>query len=171
MDFRTDGGATWLNLLATSGRTFGERPVERLQASRDLAAWLDLMGFATTGSTSADVERARAVREALRGLAMSSVEGREPAAQDVARVDEALRARGPISVVPTTTSVGAALAEIAAQALVTLRGPDAGLLKECDERDCRWVFLDVSGRRRWCPSPACASRGRVRAHRAALAGR
>ncbi|WP_367187380.1 CGNR zinc finger domain-containing protein [Microbacterium sp.] len=40
----------------------------------------------------------------------------------------------------------------------------------CDEVDCRWVFLDPSGRRRWCPAPACASRGRVRAHRAA-AGR
>ncbi|WP_374102027.1 CGNR zinc finger domain-containing protein [Arthrobacter sp. ISL-5] len=35
-------------------------------------------------------------------------------------------------------------------------------------RDCRWVFLDPSKRRRWCPSPACASRGRVRAHRARI---
>ncbi|MEU3521152.1 CGNR zinc finger domain-containing protein [Streptomyces sp. NPDC006654] len=26
--------------------------------------------------------------------------------------------------------------------------------------------MDPPGRRRWCPSPACASRGRVRAMRA-----
>ncbi|MEU4521337.1 CGNR zinc finger domain-containing protein [Amycolatopsis sp. NPDC024027] len=25
------------------------------------------------------------------------------------------------------------------------------------------MFADPAGRRRWCPSPACASRGRVRA--------
>ncbi|MFI2584884.1 CGNR zinc finger domain-containing protein, partial [Streptomyces rochei] len=34
------------------------------------------------------------------------------------------------------------------------------------EHDCRGVFIDSVGRRRWCPSPACASRGRVKALRA-----
>ncbi|WP_199238367.1 CGNR zinc finger domain-containing protein [Kribbella steppae] len=28
------------------------------------------------------------------------------------------------------------------------------------------MFSDPSGRRRWCPNLACATRGRVRAHRA-----
>jgi predicted RNA-binding Zn ribbon-like protein len=61
---------------------------------------------------------------------------------------------------------GEALARIARQALEQLTGPERHQLVSCAEHDCRWVFLDASGRRRWCPSPSCASRGRVRALRA-----
>jgi hypothetical protein len=59
-----------------------------------------------------------------------------------------------------------ALARIARQALEQLTGPERHQLVSCAEHDCRWVFLDPTGRRRWCPSPSCASRGRVRALRA-----
>ncbi|MDT7634181.1 MAG: hypothetical protein QOI50_6111, partial [Pseudonocardiales bacterium] len=59
-----------------------------------------------------------------------------------------------------------ALARIARQALEQLTGPERRHLVSCAEHDCRWVFLDPTGRRRWCPSPSCASRGRVRALRA-----
>lgn len=61
---------------------------------------------------------------------------------------------------------GEALARIARQALEQLTGPERHQLVSCAEHDCRWVFLDPTGRRRWCPSPSCASRGRVRALRA-----
>ena len=61
---------------------------------------------------------------------------------------------------------GEALARIARQALEQLTGPERHRLVSCAEHDCRWVFLDPTGRRRWCPSPSCASRGRVRALRA-----
>ncbi|MEU2424008.1 CGNR zinc finger domain-containing protein [Streptomyces sp. NPDC007851] len=47
-----------------------------------------------------------------------------------------------------------------------LTGSDRRALRSCPEHDCRGVFIDPPGRRRWCPSPACASRGRVRAMRA-----
>ncbi|WP_316304408.1 CGNR zinc finger domain-containing protein [Clavibacter michiganensis] len=78
---------------------------------------------------------------------------------------EGLRGRGGARH-PPAAPVEEAIRAIATQALVTLRGPDRLLLAECAESDCRWVFLDTSGRRHWCPAPECASRGRVRAHRA-----
>jgi len=165
--FRTDGGATWLNLLATQGQSFGPHPVERLRSPDDLGRWLALMGLPVSARPDGhDVERARALREALRDLAMAAVEGRAPSADALALVDATLAARAGLQVDGPLPGVAAALAEIATQATVTLRGPDRALLRACDERDCRWVFLDTSGRRRWCPAPACASRGRVRAYRA-----
>ncbi|MFB2554083.1 CGNR zinc finger domain-containing protein [Herbiconiux liangxiaofengii] len=170
--FRFDGGATWLNLLATRGRSFGPHPVERLPTPEAGRRWLALVGFppreAMTSSELGDLVR---LREALRELAMATVAGNEPPPDASAHVR--LAASVPGALVSASDgpaergfTVESALGAIAIQALVTLRGPDRGLLKECAESDCRWVFLDTSGRRHWCPSPACASRGRVRAHRA-----
>lgn len=168
-DFRFDGGATWSNLLATRGQSFGPRPIERIATPEAGQRWLGLVGLGVDGELSADdLDRLVRLREALRELAMAAVAGREPAAEAVQEV----RA---IAAVPAGSAWGdevsgvpldAALAAIAVQALVTLQGPDRELLRQCAEVDCRWVFLDTSGRRHWCPSPACASRGRVRAHRA-----
>jgi predicted RNA-binding Zn ribbon-like protein len=166
--FRTDGGATWLNLLATRGQSFGAHPVERLPDTASVAAWLDLVGLPTDVlPTEAEHAALVSLREALRELAMATVEGR-PASPDARRlVGEHASAPLPhVAAGADRVPVAESLAAIAAQALVTLAGPDRHLLKECAEGDCRWVFLDPSGRRRWCPNPACATRGRVRAHRA-----
>jgi len=170
-EFRLDGGATWLNLLATRGRTFGARPVERLADTADLDRWLAASGLAPRSpATPADVDAAHALRAALRDLAMSAVEGRDAPADAAALVGRAAGAVGRVGLdgawgVTGLADVGEALALVAAGALVTLAGPDRAHLTECAEHDCRWVFLDPTGRRRWCPEPACASRGRVRAHR------
>lgn len=67
---------------------------------------------------------------------------------------------------PAPKNAAAALGRIARQAADQLTGPERHALKSCPESDCRGVFADPDGRRRWCPSPTCASRGRVRAHRA-----
>ncbi|MFC8732144.1 CGNR zinc finger domain-containing protein [Luteimicrobium sp. NPDC057192] len=169
-EFRTDGGATWLNLLATRGQSFGAHPVERLPDAAAAAAWLQLVGLPPDAPLEgAELAALVSLREALRELAIAAVEDR-PASPEARRLvgEHAATtlphvAAGDARVpVPVPESLGA----IAAQALVTLAGPDRHLLKECAEADCRWVFLDPAGRRRWCPNPACATRGRVRAHRA-----
>jgi predicted RNA-binding Zn ribbon-like protein len=67
---------------------------------------------------------------------------------------------------PAPKTAAAALGRIARQAADQLTGPERHALKSCPESDCRGVFADPDGRRRWCPSPTCASRGRVRAYRA-----
>ncbi|KQQ52395.1 ABATE domain-containing protein [Plantibacter sp. Leaf314] len=168
-DFRFDGGATWLNLLATRGQSFGTRPIERIGTPEAGRRWLGLVGFPPQDELSdADLAGLVRLREALRELAMAAVAGREPAAEAaqevraIATIPAKPAWRDQVAGMPFDT----ALAAIAVQALVTLQGPDRQLLHQCAEVDCRWVFLDTSGRRHWCPSPACASRGRVRAHRA-----
>jgi predicted RNA-binding Zn ribbon-like protein len=195
LDFRFDGGATWLDLLATRGRSFGARPVERLTSPARLAEWLARCQLTPSEPPSAaDLTHARELRETLRSLALAAVSGtpahtdavadaaRGVAVADAARwaavadavADAARWAAGASRLrlvggqlrrePPVTTDE--ALARIARQALEQHTGVERDQLVSCAEQDCRWVFLDPTGRRRWCPSPACASRGRVRALRA-----
>jgi predicted RNA-binding Zn ribbon-like protein len=51
---------------------------------------------------------------------------------------------------------------------VGLLGDAARLARvtRCPGRDCGWLFLDVSGRRRWCSMRTCGSREKMRRHRA-----
>jgi predicted RNA-binding Zn ribbon-like protein len=176
--FRFDCGATWLNLLATRGRTFGAHPIERIPTPERLSAWLAQSELTPSHPSplpsQADLERVRALRETLRALALATVEDEPPAEEAVAAltpfladppdpvrllIAERLRREPP-------SSVEAALARIARQAVDQLTGPERHTLKVCPEHDCRGVFADPADRRRWCPAPACASRGRVRALRA-----
>jgi predicted RNA-binding Zn ribbon-like protein len=173
--FRFDCGATWLNLLATRGRAFSGRPVERLADVERFAEWLARCELSPVRPPErADLERARLLRETLRPLALATVDGAPPPRDAV----EALAAFLAVHDDPVELAAGerlvrtppptpdAALARIARQAVDHLTGPERAELKVCPEHDCRGVFTDRSGRRRWCPSPACASRGRVRALRA-----
>jgi predicted RNA-binding Zn ribbon-like protein len=173
--FRFDCGAVWLNLLATKGRAFGPRPVERMTTPDRLAVWLAMSELSPVRAPGEpDLQHAYALRDTLRALALATVNGEPPAAEAVARLaafvaeyDEPIRLlagerlrREP----PATTDQ--ALARIARQAVDQLTGADRLALKACPEHDCRGVFIDPPGRRRWCLSSACASRGRVRALRA-----
>jgi predicted RNA-binding Zn ribbon-like protein len=38
-----------------------------------------------------------------------------------------------------------------------------GRVSRCPGRDCGWLFLDTSGRRRWCSMDTCGSRAKMRA--------
>ncbi|WAL63179.1 CGNR zinc finger domain-containing protein [Amycolatopsis cynarae] len=173
--FRFDCGTTWLNLLATKGRTFSANPVERLATPGRLTEWLKQCELNPVRPPDHDdLRQAQTVRETLRVIALATVDEEPPPAGAVADLaaflaehddpiqltaDDRLR-RKP----PATTAV--ALARIGRQAVDQLTGADRLALKSCPEYDCRGVFTDPPGRRRWCPSPACASRGRVRALRA-----
>ncbi|KAA2257908.1 hypothetical protein F0L68_24635 [Solihabitans fulvus] len=172
--FRFDTGATWLNLLATRGRSFSAHPVERLATVDLLGEWLACSEL-TPGRrlTPADLDLALTLRETLRDLAMATVTGERPPPAAARRIAEFLAAQDdPVRLTVTDRVVRrppatatAALARIARQAVDHLTGPERHTLVLCDEQDCRGVFADPTGRRRWCPAPACASRGRVRAMR------
>ncbi len=41
-----------------------------------------------------------------------------------------------------------------------------GRVRACPGHDCGWLFLDRSGRRRWCAMSSCGNRAKVRAHAA-----
>ncbi len=52
---------------------------------------------------------------------------------------------------------------VAADAVALLADPAAlARLKRCPGRDCGWLFLDTSGRRRWCSMDTCGSRDKMR---------
>jgi predicted RNA-binding Zn ribbon-like protein len=171
-DFRLDLGAPWLNLLATRGRHFGAQPVERIPTVDRLRDWLARVELTPlTPVTPADLREAQRLREILRELALGAVDGVAPRAGQVSPLTAFLETE-PVHLAaldrlhrsaPPTTS--AALARLAHQAADWLTGPLRHDLRVCPEQDCRGVFADPGGRRRWCPSPACASRGRVRALR------
>jgi predicted RNA-binding Zn ribbon-like protein len=171
-DFRLDMGAPWLNLLATRGRHFGPQPVERIPTPERLRDWLARVELTPLAPvTHADLREAHRLREVLRELALGAVDGIPPKADQVSPLTAFLKTE-PVHLAtldrlhrsaPPTAS--AALARLAHQAADWLTGPLRHDLRACPEQDCRGVFADPGGRRRWCPSPACASRGRVRALR------
>lgn len=172
--FRFDCGATWLNLLATSGQHFSARPVERIATPERLRVWLELSEVSPAQPPDqADLRQTWRLREVLRPLALAVAEGTPPPAEAASHLAAFLdRAPDPVTLVaadrllrerPRTTT--AALARVARQAVDHLVGVERQELAVCPEQDCRGVFANPSGRRRWCPSPACASRGRVRALR------
>lgn len=174
-EFRFDCGATWLNLLATRGNTFGAHPVERLDSPARLADWLTRADLRPHHPpASADLAAAVQLRETLRALALATVDGRPPPPAAVADLSALLADHAdPIRLTATDrlrrhppATATTALARIARQAAEHLTGADRVALKVCPEHDCRGVFTDPTDRRRWCPSPTCATRGRVRALRA-----
>lgn len=165
-------GAPWLNLLATRGGHFGARPVERIPTVERLRDWLARVELTPLAPvTGQDLDRAHRLREALRPLALGTVDGIAPTAGEVGALTSFLAgeplhltALGRLRRDPPPTA-DAAFARLAHQAADWLTGPLRHDLRACPEQDCRGVFADPGGRRRWCPSPACASRGRVRALR------
>ena len=173
-DLRFDAGAGWLNLLATVGSAYGSAPVERLRGPEQLAEYLDHHGLRPPVElTQDDVADAMALRAALRPLALAAVGGAPVEPAELAALqrwldhDRPLRAvarAGHPGIEPPPT-VAASLGRLARQALEHLAGPERAHLGACGADDCRMVFLDPAGRRRWCAPERCGVLSRVRAHR------
>ena len=54
--------------------------------------------------------------------------------------------------------------EIAREAGALLATTDLGDVKQCPGSGCGWLFVDRSGRRRWCTMEVCGNRAKVRRH-------
>ncbi|MFD7668726.1 CGNR zinc finger domain-containing protein [Streptomyces sp. NPDC059788] len=130
-----------------------------------------------TPSRPSDVERAKAVREAVYEL-ITARRLDEPfgdRALDV--LNEA--ARKP-SAAPQLTRAGRrtdataqeALSVVARQAVELLSGPDVPLLKECGNPECTRVYIDRSRgmRRHWCGMESCGNKNKAAAYRARKKG-
>jgi predicted RNA-binding Zn ribbon-like protein len=109
----------------------------------------------------------------LHRLAVAAITGARPAPADVRRLNAALDLDAGLQVTAGTTglrprrpaSVADAVARLARDAVVDLSGRGAGALRACGDDTCSSIFLDLSGRRRWCTDLSCGNRVRVRAHR------
>lgn len=167
--FRFDGGKTWLDLFTTIGRRYAARPEERFVSAAAVSGWLASMELLPRETvTEDDVLLARRLREALRNYTAEVLGGEALLGPEAQLIREVLTWREHRSFSKTLqigqfSTIQAVLAELTEQALLALQHP--GQLSLCDEPDCRRAFSDPGGRRRWCPTPACASRGRVRSYR------
>ncbi|MFE6778688.1 CGNR zinc finger domain-containing protein [Streptomyces sp. NPDC057702] len=121
----------------------------------------------------ADVERARAVREAVYELVTARRLGQPFGDRALEVLNEA--AREPAAA-PQLTRVGRrttatsreALSTVARLAVELLSGPEVPLLKECGNPECTRVYVDRSRgmRRHWCGMESCGNKIKAAAYRA-----
>ncbi|MEU0738401.1 CGNR zinc finger domain-containing protein [Streptomyces sp. NPDC006134] len=180
--YRFDPGALCLELLTTGGPGPFAR-YEVLHAPADLAAWAArsrLPDGLDPVVDEGEVERARALRDALFLLTADRAHGRplRPHHLDVVNAAAAepplvtrIEPDGTRGWAPGATGTRL-LSTVARDAIDLFTGPYADRIRECDAPDCRLLFVDTSrpGRRRWCAMEHCGNREKARAHRARAAG-
>jgi predicted RNA-binding Zn ribbon-like protein len=172
--FRAGNGAAWLDLLATLAGRYRERQIDALDSPAQLRAWLREHGLEPTGAvTEADLQPVRALREALHRVAKAALRDESPASGDIRLIGSTLRADRPIQVrsdrpwltIVRPATADEALARLARDAIQDLAGPRRAQLRACGDDACSGIFIDTTGRRRWCSDQACGNRLRVRAYR------
>ncbi|MFE1454719.1 CGNR zinc finger domain-containing protein [Streptomyces sp. NPDC058735] len=176
--YRFDAGALCLELLTTGGPGAYAR-WEVLHEPADLVAWAGRSrlpdGLGLTVSAE-ELERVRALRDALFPLAVERAHGRPLPTAHLDVVNAA--AAGPPLVARIAPDGGRVwapgatgaqlLATVARDAVDLFTGPYAHRVRECGAHNCYLLFVDTSrpGRRRWCSMEHCGNRDKVRAHRA-----
>jgi predicted RNA-binding Zn ribbon-like protein len=134
---------------------------------------LDVLSDDAERASEAELRRARALRDAVHGLFSSISLGQEPARRDLEVLMSTYR-----EAVEHASLLGSEDVykldwraadprriryAVAADAIALLH--DASRLKRvtrCPGRDCGWLFLNTSGRRRWCSMSTCGSREKMR---------
>ncbi|MDT8758122.1 ABATE domain-containing protein [Sphingomonas psychrotolerans] len=169
--FHFRGGHPVLDLVAT--RTGRLKPTQRelLAAPGDVGRWLVAAGFMETAppATSADLEHARALREAVHAIVDALLDGRDVRTEDVDQINAL--AREPAAVpqigddgrVRLEGSACALLATLAGEAARLLGGDRAARIRRCEADGCAMLFLDTSrsGERRWCSMKRCGNKAKV----------
>jgi predicted RNA-binding Zn ribbon-like protein len=172
--FVFDTGHTWADFLATRTNVHGPAPAEWLTTKEDARRWLDAVGLAPDDDPRADdLPVVHAAREALRTVVLTRL-GRPlpPHSPDLESATAVLRrvACGVPESSPTDAPdcCSSAISRIVVSATVDLAQP-ALRFRTCAEHLCGKVFSDRGDvRRRYC-GPRCATRARVRSHRAGRA--
>jgi predicted RNA-binding Zn ribbon-like protein len=172
--FRSGNGAVWLDLLSSLAGRYRSVLVDDLASPEALHAWLAANDLAPTAPVTADdVAATQRTREALHRTAKATIRGVEPAASDVDLLAEALSYDVPVRLGRTggrlalqrPATAREALARIVREAVTMLAGPERDQLRFCGDDTCSGIFVDRTGRRRWCTDSSCGNRVRVRAYR------
>lgn len=159
------------------------RDVETLVTPADLSLWMVRARIlpAEPAVSSALLEEAHHLREAVDAAAAAAMKGRPPRARAVAAIDGWLGAAhvpdrftletgGAPTLVPGFPSDAArhALALIALDAATMLGTTQRDRLRICASDTCSARFFDRSrgARRRWCSMQACGNVAKARRHRA-----
>jgi len=175
------GGRPALDLVNTLRERWWRR-VETLVTPEDLSRWLAAAELADAPPPAAagDVERARALREAIDAAVVAVVADRPVPAASVAALDATLR-RAPLRERVALDAAGAvtlaaerdgapvdrALAAVAHDAVAMLGAGERGRVRICASETCSARFFDRSpaGARRWCSMRLCGNVAKARRHR------
>ncbi|MEU9170559.1 ABATE domain-containing protein [Streptomyces sp. NPDC048420] len=169
------GGRPCLDFAATLGKRH-TTPLERIPDPAALARWFSeaelAVGEGPVRVTARDLTDARQLREAVYGLVRTAMAGQEPAPADVERVNAAAAQPdlapqlGPARWTARSPA-RAALATVARDAVLLVRGPLLERVKECENPACSLLFLDDSQarRRRWCSMDRCGNLAKIAGYR------
>ncbi|MCY9784116.1 CGNR zinc finger domain-containing protein [Nocardiopsis sp. EMB25] len=162
------------NVLATSfTATLTERQgnaVERIPTPQRLVDWLAVNGLAVDSCTTAQLDLARELREAIHAAATAAaIQDALPASAVRVINDRSSQGRAAAILTPegrrrwrlsSASRVEDALGVIAADAIGVIAGERDGKLALCASPTCRAAFFDTSQSRtrRWCDMNTCGNR-------------
>jgi predicted RNA-binding Zn ribbon-like protein len=149
---------------------------DMLRTGDMLGRWgrrLDLLGDDAKSVSGAELRRARALRDAVYPVFASISHDQDPSIEHIA-----LLMHNYTEAVNQATLLASEVCyqldwsaqdprrvryAVATDAIELLRDP-ARLrrVSRCPGRDCGWLFLNLSGRRRWCSMSTCGSREKMR---------
>lgn len=149
---------------------------DELATAGALQAWLVEHGLVRGGrASSADVEAAGRLREAIRSLLLENngVGVREDAAAvleqaaDRARLALRFDPAGSARLKPAALGVDGALGRLAAIVAAAMAEGTWERLKACRAEDCGWAFYDGARNRsrHWCSMAVCGNRTKARSYR------
>jgi predicted RNA-binding Zn ribbon-like protein len=170
--FRFNSGRLSLDLVCTL-RHRPSKHTELLNEPSDLSRWLVESNVMTQHAPvdAKQFDDSKKLRQAIYEVAISLYDGQTPdrksvrvinefAEQPLAKVQLDFRSWRPLLV--ADDPIGSGLSVVARDAIDLFTGPQAKLIRTCDEPGCRMLFVDSSpgGRRRWCSMTRCGSRAK-----------
>ena len=150
--------------------------VDVLRTEDMLGRWgrrLDLLSDDAERASAAELRRARALRDAVFRLFSSISQDQEPARKDL----DVLMSNYIEAVEHASLLAGEDFHKldwpardprriryaVATDAIALLQDPSRlKRVSRCPGRGCGWLFLNTSGRRRWCSMSTCGSRDKMR---------
>jgi predicted RNA-binding Zn ribbon-like protein len=149
---------------------------EDLVSPSELVAWLSGHGLDPgLRATRADLDEARAVREALRELLLAHNEVDADVAGATAVLDTAARRSGlgirfvdgSARAEPSAAGVRGAIGRVLAEVSAGMADGTWERMKACRADDCQFAFLDTAKNRSraWCSMQSCGNRAKVAAYR------
>lgn len=163
--------------LANTTLVLEGEPADLLASDEDARAWLTSAGFAAPPDARGLAAMARRLREAIRSLAVATIEKRAPDTASVTTLNgflarpaasHALARRGErlvATIEPLRNDAASSLYPIAVAALRLFTERDPRHLKKCANPRCVLLFYDAtkSHTRRWCSMGLCGNRAKVAA--------
>lgn len=173
--FRTGNGAAWLDLLASLRGRYRAAQNDTIDSPDELRRWFRQFDLEPSEPiTDGDVTLVVTTREALHRATVAMIQHELPTRADQRTLNRALQSDQPVELrlrkgeleLRAPVTAAQALARLVRDGVQLLAGPDRAQLHFCGDDTCSGIFLDQTGRRRWCSDQQCGNRLRVAAHRA-----